>query len=192
MFPGTQKNTDSPSPEQRNQVNEAFGLDDMLSELNQPKQIIESSVSQPPPTEAEPDQAINDGYTDYLSNNEPTAQLSDEAALNSGKIAAATVDNLAGSGMAAYARNNDPEKYQATPKQIDLLAENWAAVIKKRGSVIEQHPELVLAINNLAIYGSNFRVARIDKEMTEMKTEISDLQKEVERIKEEKMKAKNS
>ena len=112
--------------------------------------------------------------------------------LESGKIAAATVDNLAGSGMAAYARNHEPEKYQATPQQLDLLSKNWAAVMKKRGAVLEQHPELILAINSLAIYGSNFRTARIDKEMNEMRNEMSDLRRDIEQLKEEKIKAKTT
>lgn len=176
MFPSPEK-TSGREPENRN-FND---IDSLLSELNEPKQVIESSQASPggdsPNSGA--DTQINNGYDEYLEN-EPTAKLSKEAAIKAGKIAAATVDNLAGSGMAAYARNNEQEKYQATPKQMELLSENWAAYMEIKGSVIEKHPGIILAINNLAIYGSHFRTARIDKELAEMNNKLADMQKQID------------
>ena len=175
MFETTEKTT-APSPEQRNEVQQAFGLSDLKQKLNRPKQEIKNSAPVNEPAKTFSQSTIEEPPP------EPeivTDTVNSEIAKMSGKAIAATVDNVVGAGLSVYAKNSEPQKYQASPAQMDQLANAWEAVAVKTGYNLQENPWLNVGLLNIGIYAPKIQDAKADRlnaRMDAMQTEFEKMQ----------------
>ena len=184
MFPTTTNKTTG-----REEINRNFyDLDSLLSDLNQPKEEI---------TNTQPGSIQNQGSN--IQNPDPSIQnpesdpISPEVAALSGKMIAGTIDTVAGTGLSLYAKNNNAEKYQATPRQLVQLEQACTAVALKYNYKVEDSPWFNLVILFVAIYLPNWQEAKKDKRFAEIQERINEealkreaLEKRVETIENKK------
>lgn len=158
-------------------------LDSLLSQLNEPKEQIFSSQN-PPPTQQHPGmEPVAQNLNNYQGDPEPVETLSPEVAALSGKTIAGTIDTVFGTGCSLYAKNKEPEKYQATPRQFEQLQNAWAAVAIKYGYKVEDSPWLNVGLLTTAVYLPKWQEAKNDRRFAEMDDKIDEMRKEVELLK---------
>lgn len=158
-------------------------LDGLISELNTPKeQIINSAprvagLPQPPA-----DTLINNGAPadPFNPNQEPITEMPDEVARTSAKVITTTIDTAFGTGCSLYAKNANPEKYQATDKQRSDLESAWVPVCKKLNFKVEDSPYFFLIILLFSVYWPHFQEAKTDRRFAMVDERISEMQRKAD------------
>ena len=193
MFETTKKQ--EPTPDQLNEVRRSFGLNDLLSKMNKPKQEIHNSEPTPGQgfqqnQQQQPGQQYSRSLVDEPENEDLSEPIDREVARMSGKTIAGTIDIAAGAGLSFYAKTPNPEKYQASPRQLEQLENAWQAVSMKYGYKVEDSPWLNVAVLNLAVYGPKLQDAKADrlnarmdamqKEFEKMQAKMTVMQSEIE------------
>jgi hypothetical protein len=172
----------APTPDtSRPAINRNFNdLDSLLTELNTPKEIINSNPVPPVPGQQNsgapgfnPENQQHP-LTDTFGGSEQLEVMPDEIAALSGKTIANTIDTALGTGMSLYAKNTQPEKYQATLKQINNLETAWAAVAKKYNYRVEDSPWFNVILLTVAIYLPHFQEAKNDRRFNEITEKIAE------------------
>lgn len=151
-----------------------YDLDSLLSDLNQPKEVIHNQ--QP----GNPDSYR--GQQPAASSQQPVEELdpiSPEVAALTGKTIAGTIDTVIGTGCSIYAKNSDPEKYQAKEKQMYQLEIAWAAVAQKYNYKIEDSPWFNVGILTAAVYIPKFQDAKHDRRFAQIDEKLQDLQRQI-------------
>jgi hypothetical protein len=151
-----------------------YDLDNLLQELNTPKEQIQPSRPMP-------------GQSSFGGNNEPEYMDSPEiepipaeiAAL-SGKAIAGTIDTVLSTGLSLYAQAPSAEKYEASEKQIEKLNQAWGAVAQKYNYKVEDSPWFNVILLMVAIYFPIWKEAQKDHRFAELEN----------RTKENELKAK--
>lgn len=173
-----------PTPEQYTDrgVN---NLDSLLQELAVPKEEINNhrpgqqapgnAATPNPGTAPEPGFYGPEGY-----DAEPAETMPEEVAQLSGKTIANTIDQAAGTGFSLYAKSKEPEKYQATEKQLQNLENAWAAVAKKYNYRVEDSPWFNVIILTVAVYLPYFQAAKADRRFAEMDERLKEQQRQIQ------------
>lgn len=160
MLPIPGNNNNLPPESGRQPIKRDFNnLDELLGELNQPKEQIQNTQAAQP---TQPGNQINQPGSDLFTSSEKEP-ISAEVAALSGKTIANTIDTVFGTGMSLYAKNTTPEKYQASEKQMSVLEKSWAAVSQKYGYQLEDSPIFNAGLNTIAIYFPHFQEAKNDR-----------------------------
>lgn len=147
-------------------------LDSLISEPNQPKEVIQPTDKKPYPDE----------YPATGEHSIPGEPISPEIAALSGKMIAGTIDTALATGMSLYAHNSNPEKYQAKEKQIEQLNEAWAAVAAKYNYKLEDSPWFNVIILTIAVYLPLWQEAKKDRRFAEVNERIDELKAEYDRL----------
>jgi hypothetical protein len=137
-------------------------LDSLLDELNVQKEVIANGSPG-----ADPGRLFN---PEPLA--DPVEAMPAEVAALSGKTIANTIDTALGTGMMLYAKSTNPEKYQATDKQIRNLEQAWAAVAAKYNYRVEDSPWLNVGVLSVATYLPHFQEAKNDRRFAMMDERI--------------------
>jgi hypothetical protein len=132
-------------------------LDSLLDELNVQKEEIASNPPGTMPGSAPVGELV-----------EPVDPMPAEVAALSGKTIANTIDTALGTGMMLYAKSTNPEKYQATDKQIRNLEQAWAAVAAKYNYRVEDSPWFNVGVLTVATYLPHFQEAKNDRRFAMM------------------------
>jgi hypothetical protein len=159
-------------------------LDGLLKELSQPKEQINSSQGQQPGGEPAAGNehftgASSPGYDFEPDEREP---ISGDIAAMSGKTIAGTIDTVLSTSMSIYARNSDPEKYQAKERQLEQLNNAWAAVAQKYNYKVEDSPWFNVILLTVAVYLPLMQEAKKDRRFAEMSERIDEMQKKYETL----------
>ena len=134
-----------------------YNLDSLISDLNTPKEQIQTSRP------IAPGQSAFNGSpeSEYIDSPE-VEKIPAEIAALSGKAIAGTIDTALSTGLSLYAKNNTPEKYEASDKQIEKLNQAWAAVAQRYNYKVEDSPWFNLIALNLGVYFPVWREAQKD------------------------------
>ena len=167
MFPTTEKQTGRPAIDRN-----FLKLDDLLTELNQEKE--QTIINPPPPNPNDPPSG------EYFSEEtEQRDQLSPEIAALTGRTIAGTIDTVLGTGCSLYAKNSQPEKYQATDKQLEQLNTAWAAVAAKYNYKIEDSPWFNVGLLSVAVYLPKLQDAKKDRRFAEIDEKLTEVTRQL-------------
>lgn len=153
-----------------------YDLDNLISDLNTPKEQILPSRPQLAPGQ---NNLGGSPQTEYIDSPEVEPIPADIAAL-SGKAIAGTIDTVLSTGLSLYAQAPSAEKYEASDKQIEKLNQAWGAVAQKYNYKVEDSPWFNVVLLMVAVYFPIWKTAQADHRFAEMDT----------RIKENELKAK--
>lgn len=172
MFPTTEKI----SNREANNRN-FYDVDALLTELNAPKEQINNSQpgQQQQPGSQQPGESFNDEHIE-------TDPISPEIAALTGRTIAGTIDTVLGTGCSLYAKNSQPEKYQATDKQLDQLNTAWAAVAAKYNYKIEDSPWFNVGLLSVAVYLPKVQDAKKDRRFAEIEEKIQFQQQQLNEL----------
>ena len=159
-----------------------YDLDNLISDLNTPKELIQTSRP------IAPGQSAFAGSTEPEYIDSPSVEpIPAEIAALSGKAIAGTIDTVLSTGLSLYAKGQTAEKYEASPKQMDKLNQAWGAVAQKYNYQVADSPWLNLILLMVAVYFPIWRIAAEDHRFAEVNERI----KETElKNKENELKAK--
>lgn len=146
-------------------------LDELLQELNTPKEQILSSQPAPGPTLGAAAQEYTGEYTQYDNLPEP---ISPESAAKSGARIAKTFDTVFAFGASMYAKSDNRAAYGADQTDIKDLSEAWSDVAMKYSFKIEDSPWLNVIILMLAVYSPLFLKARADHRFAVIREEMEE------------------
>ena len=177
-------------PEQtREAKNRDFNnLDSLISELNQEKEQIQSSQynQEPETSNQQPETGNPESEPWNMESENEHEPISEDVAAMSGKSIAGTIDTVAGTGFSLYAKSDDPEKYQASPRQLDQLNNAWSAVAKKYGYKVEDSPWFNVMMLNMAVYLPKWQTALNDRRFALMENRMDELSKQVKDLENQK------
>jgi len=166
----------TPTPEvttERTAIHRDFyDLDSLIGELATPKEQINNSKPGIQSNSAE------------IENHEaePVELMAPEIAAISGKAIAGTIDTVLSTGFGLYAKSNNPEKYEASEKQLAKLSDAWAAVAAKYNYRVEDSPWFHIIALNAGIYIPKFNESKNDRRFAEMNEKFASLQKLTEEM----------
>lgn len=149
-----------------------YDLDSLISDLNQPKEQI---------TNTQPGQSSQQSQQSQFPTDQPAEldPISPEVAALTGKTIAGTIDTVLGTGCSLYAKNSEPEKYQATDRQLQQLNLAWAAVAMKYNYKIEDSPWFNVGLLSVAVYLPHIQEAKKDRRFAEIDEKLQDLQRQI-------------
>jgi len=160
-----------------------YNLDSLISDLNTPKEQIQTSRQVLTPGENPFGGSLQNEFIDSPS----VEPIPAEIAALSGKAIAGTIDTVLSTGLSLYAKGQTAEKYEASPKQMDKLNQAWGAVAQKYNYQVADSPWLNLILLMVAVYFPIWRMAAEDHRFAEVNERI----KETElKNKENELKAK--
>jgi len=146
-----------------------YNLDSLISDLNTPKEQIQTSRS------TVPGQSAFAGSTEPEYIDSPSVEpIPAEIAALSGKAIAGTIDTVLSTGLSLYAKGQTAEKYEASPKQMDKLNQAWGAVAQKYNYKVEDSPWFNVILLMVAVYFPIWRMASEDKRFAEMNERIKE------------------
>jgi len=146
-----------------------YNLDNLISDLNTPKEQIQQSRPQMP------GQSMLSGSerNEYIDS--PAVEpIPAEIAALSGKCIAGTIDTVLSTGLSLYAQASSAEKYEASEKQIEKLNQAWGAVAQKYNYKVEDSPWFNVILLMGAVYFPIWKEAQKDHRFAEMETRIKD------------------
>jgi len=145
-----------------------YDLDNLISDLNQPKEQIQPRPSAPGQT------FPGSPYNEMIDSPEVEPIPADIAAL-SGKAIAGTIDTVVSTGFSLYAKAANPEKYEANDKQIEKLNQAWAAVAQKYNYKVEDSPWFNVILLTVAVYLPIWNEAQKDRRFAEMDERLKEM-----------------
>jgi hypothetical protein len=140
-------------------------LDSLLSELNTPKEQIQSGS--PAPARGQPQPDID---------SPPVEPIPAEIAAASGKVIAGTIDTVLSTGFSLYAQAPSPEKYEASDKQIEKLNQAWAAVAQRYNYNVDDSPWFNVILLMAAVYFPIFKEAQKDHRFAVMDARLKEME----------------
>ena len=153
-----------------------YDLDNLISDLNTPKEVIQRTPAHPAPGQTD---FSGSQQNEYIDSPEVEPIPADIAAL-SGKAIAGTIDTVLSTGLSLYAQAPSAEKYEASDKQIEKLNQAWGAVAQKYNYKVEDSPWFNVILLMVAVYFPIWKEAQKDHRFAEMDN----------RMKENELKAK--
>jgi hypothetical protein len=170
MFPITTTETEG-STDRQPVKHDLYDLDNLISDLNTPKEQIQQSRPQMAGQSALPGSERNE----YIDS--PVVEpIPAEIAALSGKAIAGTIDTVLSTGLSLYAKGGTAEKYEASPKQIEKLNQAWGAVAQKYNYKVEDSPWFNVILLMVAVYFPIWRIAQDDKRFAEMNDRIKEME----------------
>lgn len=155
-------------------------LDDLISEMANPKQQIGPMPSEGPGPQA--------GSSDPGTWEPPARQIvTGDDALRSGKRLAKTIDSGFSFLAGLYSKVEDPSKYKATEGDLNDLADPLAEISEKYN--FNMSPEARLIFLLLTIYGPRTIQAINDKRIPELQNTVQQLELRIQKA-ESKLKEK--
>ena len=152
-----------------------YDLDNLISDLNTPKEQIQTSR-----TVAPGQSAFGASPANELIDSPEVEPIPADVAALSGKAIAGTIDTVLSTGLSLYAKGGTAEKYEASDKQMEKLNQAWSAVAQRYNYKVEDSPWFNVILLMVAVYFPIWRMAADDKRFAEVN----------ERIKETELKAK--
>lgn len=186
MLPGSNTIKESPrEPIKR----DFYDMDSLLAELSVPKEQIQRNTPGPGSTSSatggaspQPGQSSGRIYTaDQVGEPVEPEPMTPEVAAMSGKMIANTIDTAVGTGLSLYAKNTNPEKYQATDKQLSNLERAWAAVAAKYNYHVEDSPWFNALIQTGAVYIPHFQEAKNDRRFAQVNEQMEEIKAEMKK-----------
>lgn len=157
-------------------------LDSLLQELSVPKEQIQRNTPTPGGGSPEPGQPSGIMYIDGPEGEQTEHEkMSPEVAAMSGKMIANTIDTAVGTGLSLYAKGTNPEKYQASDKQLSNLERAWAAVAAKYNYHVEDSPWFNALIQTGAVYIPHFQEAKNDRRFAQVNEALEELKAEMKK-----------
>ena len=147
-----------------------YNLDSLISDLNTPKEQIQTSRPVVAPGESMFGGSPQNEFIDSPS----VEPIPAEIAALSGKAIAGTIDTVLSTGLSLYAKGQTAEKYEASPKQMDKLNQAWGAVAQKYNYKVEDSPWFNVILLMVAVYFPIWRMASEDKRFAEMNERIKE------------------
>lgn len=146
-----------------------YNLDSLISDLNTPKEQIQTSRQIVPGQNNQGGSARNE----FIDSPEIEPIPAEIAAL-SGKAIAGTIDTVLSTGLSLYAQAPSAEKYEASEKQIEKLNQAWGAVAQKYNYKVEDSPWFNVILLMVAVYFPIWKEAQKDHRFAEMETRIKE------------------
>jgi len=160
------------APDRQPVKRDFYDLDNLISDLNQPKEQIQTSRA------PVPGQSFPGSYNEMIDSPEVEPIPADVAAL-SGKAIAGTIDTVVSTGFSLYAKAANPEKYEANDKQIEKLNQAWAAVAQKYNYKVEDSPWFNVILLTVAVYLPIWNEAQKDRRFAEMDERMKEMDSKI-------------
>lgn len=157
------------APDRQPVKHDFYNLDNLISDLNQPKEQIQSARPSAPGKTFP-----GSPYNEMIDSPEVEPIPADVAAL-SGKAIAGTIDTVVSTGFSLYAKAANPEKYEANDKQIEKLNQAWAAVAQKYNYKVEDSPWFNVILLTVAVYLPIWNEAQKDRRFAEMDERMKEM-----------------
>jgi hypothetical protein len=149
-------------------VRDFSNLDDLITELNNPKEVINNAGPVMPG--ATPPQMIND-FPFY-----ERPPITKEDATRTGKYTAKTIDTSFSIGFNLYAKEKeDTSKFKATDSEIADLSEACSDISEAYNFKMSPIPNLIMVL--IFIYGPKFYLAKEEKWKNETKQRLEAAEK---------------
>lgn len=152
----------------------SISMDDLLSQLNQPKQSFEPPVQAGAP----PVQPANmPPFTPGMQYGEQAAAqpFDPEKAKRAGMRAAKMANGVLSVTAALIAKEHDTDKYSAEREEINDLAEAWADVSTEYEFSV--NPWFSVILLTISIYMPKFLQAMEDRKVNQLNRRIDDLER---------------
>ena len=144
-------------------------IDSLITDLNQPKEIILSTA--PGEIPGAPGESYGPG--DDTGGGE-IATITPEEAARTGQRIAATLNTVLGFGASMFAKSDERKDYEADSTDIAQLSRCWSDVAMKHSFKIENSPWLNLIILMAVIYAPIFIRAKNDRLEALLREEIQE------------------
>ncbi len=180
MFPTTATPaTNIQAESNRTAVNRDFyNLDTLIGDLAVEKEEIRAT---PPPHSQHSAVSPEESHSATLQENKAEVIAPEIAAL-SGKAIANSIDAVLSTGFSLYAKAKDPDKFEASEKQMQKLSEAWAAVAKHYNYSVDDSPWMHVIALNAGIYIPKFNEAKNDRRFAEMDEKFKEMNARIEKL----------
>ena len=154
----------------------SISVDDLLQQLNVPKQVFDPAPGAQP---ANPEPAFIPGQP-LPGIGEATAPIDPERARRAGLRAAKMANGVLSVTAALIAKENNTDKYGAEKGEIDDLAEAWADVSTEYEFTI--NPWISVGLLTISVYMPKFLQAMEDRKVNQLNKRIDGLEQTVNQL----------